>query len=213
VPAIALLLAAAASAPAVAQARTASEKPESSPAVQELERELARAREAHLRRVAWWGGANLLVGVALAATAGAEAPTRRGFGVQTAAWGGINLGIAAWGALAAGPTGGGGLAAALASEDRWAHILLVNLGLNVGYMAVGGALWIASKRGLRSGDAVRGHAAAVVLQGAGLLVLDGVAWLSSSRRLDALREIVESVSLSVGPAAGSLSVGASFPLG
>jgi hypothetical protein len=174
---------------------------------------LDRARSDHLRRVALWGAANVVLGAGLWASAGSDTPTRRGFGIQTAAWGAINLGIAAWAGLSFSETDPGALSGVLAAEDRWAHILLVNLGLNVGYMAVGGALWAASTRGLRSGRAVRGHAAAVVLQGAGLLVLDGVAWLSSSHRLEVLRGIVESMSVSAGPAAGTLSVGFGLPLG
>lgn len=184
--------------------------PDPGPGVARLEAELAAARRDHLARVGWWGAANLAAGIGLAATA-SGAPTRRGFGVQTAAWGAINLGIVAWAHLAGPPEPSGTLVGALAAEDAWSHVLLVNLGLNVGYMAVGGALWAASNRGLASGDAVRGHAVAVVLQGAGLLVLDGIAWLSSSGRLDGLREVVASLAASTGPAAEAVSFGVRLP--
>lgn len=181
--------------------------------VEALEASLADARSAHLERIAWWGVANVVAGVGLAAGAGSGAPTRRGFGIQTAAWGAVNLGIVGWAALSGMPEPTGTLAGALAAEDGWSHILLVNLGLNVGYMAVGGALWAASTRGLDAGDAVRGHAMAVVLQGAGLLIFDGVAWLSSSERLSALRGVVESLTVAPGARPGSLAVGLHLPLG
>lgn len=163
-----------------------------------LAQELFDARRAHLWRVLGWGGANLALGARLLAAGKEGHPSRHGFGLQTAAWGVINMGIGTWGLLSGGEVATGA-AAALAAEDRWAHILLVNLGLNVGYIMTGTALRIASNRGLSSGDAVRGHADAVIVQGIGLLVLDGLAWLSSSARLEELR----------GLAFGGLQVGAS----
>ena len=154
-----------------------------------LAAELVSAQRAHLFRVLGWGGASLVLGAGLALAGKDGHATRHGFGVQTAAWGAINVGIATWGLLNA-PEVAVGPAAAWAAEDRWSHILLVNLGLNVGYMMVGGALHLASSRGLRSGDAVRGHADAVVLQGVALLVLDGLAWSASTARLGELRDLV-----------------------
>ena len=61
--------------------------------VPELAEALRAAQREHLQRVAWWGGLNLAAGLALATTAGGGHPTRRGFGIQTAAWGAINLAI------------------------------------------------------------------------------------------------------------------------
>ena len=155
------------------------------PGVAELARELEQARRAHLRRVLWWGAASLVAGVGLAASADDDQPTRRGFGLQTAGWGAVDVAIAAWG-LRAGSDPATTPQEALEAEDAWTHVLLVNLGLNVGYVLVGTALHVASQHGLRSGASVRGHADAVIVQGAALFVLDGIAWISSRRRLEAL---------------------------
>lgn len=196
--------------PVAAQAQAAM-APDS--AVAALNRALLDGQRAHLNRVAVWGALNLVAGAALfGASRGDEHVTRRAFGLQSAGWGAVNLGIVGWALLAGPPESATGLADALAAEDRWSHILLVNLGLNVGYMAVGGALIAAADRGLRSGPSVKGHGAAVVLQGAGLMVLDGLAWAASSGRLGELRGLVEALEVRVGSVGGSVGVGASSGL-
>jgi hypothetical protein len=169
--------------------------------VARLSRALARDQRAHLRRVGAWGGLNLLGGAALALAADGGS-TGRAFGVQSAGWGAVNVGLAAWGLLRGAPPPAEGLDAALEQEDGWAHLLLVNLGLNVGYAAVGGTLLLAADRGLDGADAARGHGGALILQGAGLFLLDWLAWRSSGRRLDALRSLV-------GPGGGASTPGPS----
>lgn len=137
----------------------------------------------HLWRVAVWGGVNALGGVALAASGGRRThPTRWGFGAQSAAWGVINVGIATTGLITGGapPTE----PEALLSAERTFHdILLFNLGLNVAYSGVGAAMVVASYRGVGSARAWRGHGSALILQGAGLLVLDAIAFFASRTRL------------------------------
>jgi hypothetical protein len=98
-----------------------------------------------------WAVASLLFGGALAAD-----PRTRGFGRQTAAWGLVDGAIALVGARrqAAGRT---------TDPARLRRVLLVNAGLDVGYVATGAAL-------LRT--RWRGDGAAVVVQGAFLLWLD-----------------------------------------
>ncbi|MEM6338119.1 MAG: hypothetical protein AAF752_16215, partial [Bacteroidota bacterium] len=105
---------------------------------------LEEAKDGHLWRVGAWGVANAGLGLALVASSSrADQPARFGFGVQSAAWGVINLGIAGIGLS----TGGADLAETLLdaawAEDAYRDILLVNLGLNAGYMMVGGAMVIA----------------------------------------------------------------------
>lgn len=98
-------------------------------------------------------------------------PWRRAFGQQTLAWGAIDAGIAAFGdrrrraRLAALDDP---LDPEVQRRERTGlrRLLLVNAGLDVGYMA-GGRAWA------RSGDpASRGHGAAVTVQGLFLLVFD-----------------------------------------
>lgn len=119
--------------------------------------------------------------------------------MQSAAWGVINVGIATIG-LATGSVASTEVwADALAAENTYADILLVNLGLNVGYMAVGGALLAVSGRGLPNPNAWRGHGAAVVVQGLGLLVLDGIAYLGTRVRLSSLVDLASSMAWTVRP--------------
>lgn len=175
--------------------------------VEALSRDLRADQQAHLWRVGAWGLANALGGGALflAADPGAD-PWRRAFGMQAGAWGVINTGIAV-----AGLAGGAGdvtvdWAEALRAENGYADVLLVNLGLNVGYAAVGATLWAASGRGVANPEAWRGHGQALVLQGVGLLVLDGVAYAGTRARLGALVDLAASASVSVSPVGLALVV-------
>jgi len=185
---------------------------------------LEASRRDHLWRVAIWGGANVALGVGLLAGATRDrTPRRFGFGVQSAAWGAINLGIVGVSMLSGDPEIATTLPAALSAENGWSDVLLVNLGLNVGYMGVGTALAIAAGRGLSRPEEVRGHAYGVILQGAGLFVLDGIAWLASRGRLDTLMEMASSARLgvlpldAVDPASGeavrAVSIAIGLPIG
>lgn len=102
-----------------------------------------------------WAAASVAVGAVLAAR-----PGTRGFGRQTVAWGAVDgaiAGVGAWRRTAKGPT----------APRRLRRILLLNAGLDVGYLGAGA--WL-----VRDGR-WRGDGAAVVVQGAFLLVLDSVA--------------------------------------
>ena len=87
-------------------------------------------------------------------------PRTRGFGRQTAAWGAVDGAIAWFGAhkrRSKGP----------ADPRRLRRVLLVNAGLDVGYLAAGA--WL-----VRDGR-WRGDGAAVLVQGGFLLLLDTIA--------------------------------------
>ncbi|MEI4279689.1 DUF6992 family protein [Klenkia terrae] len=102
-----------------------------------------------------WAAASVAVGAVLSVR-----ESTRGFGRQTAAWGAVDGAIAAVGTRnrrRRGPT----------DPARLRKVLLVNAGLDVGYLALGAAL-------LRT-DRWRGDGAAVVVQGAFLLALDSAA--------------------------------------
>lgn len=102
-----------------------------------------------------WAAGSVVLGAALSLS-----PRTRGFGRQTAAWGAID-GAIAWagvrGRRRRGPT----------DPDRLRTVLLVNAGLDVGYLALGARL--------RRTEAWRGDGLAVLVQGAFLLVLDTAA--------------------------------------
>ena len=156
------------------------------------------AQLAHLTRVACWGGANvvggaaLMGGTALATEAGvASAPELFGFGAQASLWGAINVAIAAGGYFFLdGVTND--LVEALDAEDTWRTILLVNEVLNVGYVIVGVGMVLLGLLPIPLAAQLRGHGMGIVMQGAGLLLLDGLALLEAYDRkgkLDRFREV------------------------
>lgn len=148
---------------------------------------LQEAQRAHLWRVMAWGGVNAIGGTALFLEADSRRdPARHGFGAQSAAWGLVNVGIATVGLLADGGDTAGEKSETLAAERNYHDILLLNIGLNLAYSSVGTAMVVASYQGVDSARAWRGHGTALIVQGAGLLVLDGIALLGSRRRFGGL---------------------------
>ena len=102
-----------------------------------------------------WAVASVATGAVLTAC-----PTTRGFGRQTATWGAVDGAIACAGRRSRrrkGPT----------DPTRLRRILLLNAGLDVGYLAVGARL--------SRTERWRGDGLAVLVQGAFLLVLDTTA--------------------------------------
>ena len=107
------------------------------------------------RALAGWAVGSIAVGAALALH-----PSTRSFGRQTAAWGAVDGAIAWAGSRKRARTGP-------PDPARLRRVLLVNAGLDVGYVAGGVAL-------VRHGR-WRQDGWAVVVQGAFLLVLDSTA--------------------------------------
>ena len=122
---------------------------------------------AHLQRLLLWGATSAICGLVLVAV------TRRTrlrssllfhFGLQTAAWGLIDLVLAgnAWWALALRD---------LQSATQLDRFLWLNIGLDVGYIATGATLAVTAwLLGRRAGGV--GAGIAILTQGVGLLLLD-----------------------------------------
>jgi hypothetical protein len=110
--------------------------------------------DAHLARVGAWGLASVLVG-ALALARNRDDPFRRQFGIQSAAWGAVNLVLALAGRNGSPPS---------------AAFLWVNVGLDAGYVAVALTLILTGRRFGAAG--LRGAGWAVVPQGIFLLLAD-----------------------------------------
>ena len=123
------------------------------------------------RTLAVFGTTSLLGGGLLAVAS--DRPGRVAFGQQSAMWGAINLAIAGVGAWRS--------RAHAAQASRLRRTLLINAGLDVGYVAVGAHMVAhgTSLGGRLTPVQARGHGLAVVVQGVGLMVLD----LSHARRL------------------------------
>jgi hypothetical protein len=165
------------------------------------------AQRAHLYRVLGWGGVNVAIGAALLlATDRSSQRGRFGFGVQSAAWGTINMGIAVVGLLAGDGDVTQTAKEALRAENGYADILLFNLGLNVAYASVGATLIAVSGRGVAHPEAWRGHGAALIVQGVGLFVLDGIAYLGARDRLGSIIDLTEQLSVHVTPLGAALTL-------
>jgi len=188
--------------------RSGTAQEQSQPAVQY--RALAEAREAsqdrHLWRVAAWGTLNVIGGAALVLSLSRDDdPAWWGFGAQSGAWGFVNVGIATAGLLGGG-SGTDAWRGALDAERTYHDILLLNMGLNVAYAGVGTAMVIAGYRDVRSARSWRGHGTALIMQGAGLLLLDGISLFASRTRLTDLLRMAGDVSAFATPAGVLLTV-------
>ena len=180
--------------------------PNSDSLVQVHSQQLQAAERAHLWRVAGWGGANALGGLALVwASSRSGTSTQWHFGAMSAGWGVVNVGIAAGGLLASGPPPAEP-GALLEAERQFHDILLFNLGLNVAYSAVGATMLGASYYGIDNIGRWRGFGASLVLQGAGLLVLDGIAFFASRSRLSSLLDAGVQLSVQAAPTGAALTL-------
>ena len=128
---------------------------------------LLAAERAHLLRLALWGAASLLIGTALVAVlrlGRPRSPLLKHFGIQTGAWGAVELGVALlllrWLALRD-----------LSGATRLDRRVWMNIGLDLGYVLVGITLAVIGWRAVRRFGLV-GAGMAIVLQGAALAVLD-----------------------------------------
>lgn len=128
---------------------------------------LLAAERAHLIRLVVWGAASVLVGTALLAwlhASGRRSSLLDHFGIQTAAWGAVELALAVVTRASLDHRD-------LAAATRLDRLLWLNIGLEVGYVLVGLTLLVAGWRlGRRHG--LMGAGSGVVVQGSALALLD-----------------------------------------
>ncbi len=141
------------------------------------------AEAVRLNRVAMgvlFGWAVLNIGTGVAGHFASEGETRAFFQAN-AAWNVVNLAIAGFGyhGQATADPASWDLARSLAEGQKMERLLLLNTGLDVGYMAFGAFLW---ERGLRKdSERLRGWGKSLLVQGGFLFVFDGVLWFLNSR--------------------------------
>ncbi len=120
-----------------------------------------------------WSAANLIYsGIASGQTTG----TTRYFHQMNVMWGGINLGLAALGYLGTKNKDGMTLVQSLKQQGGLEKTYIFNAGLDVAYIASGLYLKERSKTRIKveNRQKERGYGESIILQGAALLLLDGV---------------------------------------
>ncbi len=100
----------------------------------------------------------------------AETPSWKAFHGTNAAWNTVNLGLAAAGSVSLARRPEETLTERQARGERLHRVLAINAGLDVGYMAAGGALWAVGARDSRAD--FTGMGSSLVFQGAFLLGFD-----------------------------------------
>jgi hypothetical protein len=129
---------------------------------------LVSLERGHLTRLGLWAAASIAAGVLAAVgvrrTATDHQAFWRHFGIQSVAWGGVDLLIVAfaWNGIAARD-----LAGAIALD----RFLWLNIGLDVGYVMLGATLLAFGWRAPRRPGLV-GAGVAIIAQGAALAILD-----------------------------------------
>jgi len=130
-----------------------------------------RINRAGMGALMGWAGLNMAVGTAGYATASGR---RKYFHQANAVWNVVNAALAAGGLMAAANEvpGDYGLVETVRRAEAIEKLLLVNAGLDVGYVAVGAFL---RERGARVGSQrLRGYGDALLLQGGFLFAFDAV---------------------------------------
>lgn len=136
-----------------------------------------------------WSVANIATGTyGRLQTGGAT----RYFHEMNAAWNSVNLAIAGFGYYGAKRADTDlSLTETVRESNNLDKILLLNTGLNVGYMATGAYLW---ERGIRKqSDRQSGYGQSLILQGAFLFVFDTLFYLSRSSERERIRSVLESI--------------------
>ena len=140
-----------------------------------------------------WAIGNLVVGTTLYARN--QGPDRY-FHQMNAGWNLVNLGLATAGYLQAvhGDAGAAELPALVADHYGLQKTLLLNVGLDTGYMLGGWYLMERSRRVGKKPERMKGYGRSLVLQGGFLLVFDLVFHQVLARRNDAMSAILQGLS-------------------
>ena len=118
-----------------------------------------------------WSAANIIYSsIATGQTSG----TARYFHQMNVMWGGINLGLAALGYLGTRNIDGLTMSQSLKQQAGIEKTYMFNAGLDIAYIASGLYLKERSKNASKNPQKLKGYGESIILQGAALLLLDGV---------------------------------------
>lgn len=121
-----------------------------------------------------WGAANIIYGaIARTNATGAD----KYFHEMNMIWGSIDLGLAALGYIGSRKRTPVTTASALQKQTALEKTFLFNAGLDVAYIAGGFYLQEKAKNDLSRHDRYKGYGSSIVLQGAALLLFDGVMYV------------------------------------
>jgi hypothetical protein len=140
----------------------------------------------------WAGGNMIFSGIALTKAQG-EA---KYFHQMNVAWNVVNLGLAGFGLYDAYHPEYSGWQETINQHHKMQKILLINAGLDVGYMMTGFFLMEKSKNTQKLPERLSGFGKSLVLQGAFLLVFDVGMVIAHQKNGSQIQKVLEKVSLS-----------------
>jgi hypothetical protein len=120
----------------------------------------AAYKDASMKVLLGWSGASIAGGTAMTVTGNSFV---RGVGIQSVAWGAIDMGIALYAGSADNVLG-----IDLTKKKGLYDLFFINFLLDILYMGAGTALWVWGK------DEWKGHGAGILLQGGFLFAFDGI---------------------------------------
>jgi len=144
--------------------------------------------------LAGWSVTNIAIGT-LGYFTSSNSSSHKYFHQMNAAWNIVNLGIAGLALYQYGQADPASFsfAESLSEAQSIENILMLNIGLNVGYIATGGYLW---ERGLRKKSGrLTGYGQSLILQGGFLLLFDSTLYLLNSTNNQQLQSIIEKISI------------------
>jgi hypothetical protein len=143
-----------------------------------------------MKVLAGWSAANVIYS---AIATGQSSGSSRYFHQMNVMWGSINLGISALGYLGTKNKDGMSLIESLKKQSGVEKTYLFNAGLDLAYIASGFYLKERSKSTIKNPQKLKGYGESIIMQGAALLLLDGVMFTLHNRHGKKLFKMMDKV--------------------
>jgi len=175
------------------------------PVLQSFDQERNRMTKRSMTVLGGWSAANIITSAFATKTHNAE---MRYFHQMNVQWNSINLVFAAlgyWGAVSGNRSKSNALSAVMKRQQGVEKTYLLNLGLDLAYMA--GGLYMTERSKSQSNPAkLKGYGNAIIFQGGFLLLFDGVNYFLHHRHGKKLNSLLDKVEISGAPGGVSLVV-------